>query len=266
MSILEQLTDYAKERVKIAKTQLSLDKLMAEVSTLPRGDFVFEQRIKKRNLIGEIAFICECKKASPSKGIIDPVYDYLDIARAYDAAKTDCISVLTEPKWFLGSDKHLHEIAKAVSAPCLRKDFVVDDYQIYEAKLLGTQAVLLICSILSDAQIKHMLELSNELGLSALVEAHDSDEVKRALDCGARMIGVNNRNLKDFSVDTSNSRRLRTLVPDDIIFVSESGVKDSVDVKNIVDCGANAILVGEAMMRSQDKSAMLQSLRSYKEV
>lgn len=266
MSILAQLTEYAQERVKIAKAQVSLDKLMSEVSLLPCGDFAFEKRIRERNLSGDIAFICECKKASPSKGVIDPSYDYLAIAKAYDAAKTDCISVLTEPKWFLGSNKHLHEIAKAVSAPCLRKDFVVDNYQIYEAKLLGAQAVLLICSILSDAQIKHMLDLCDELGLSALVEAHDSDEVKRALHCGARMIGVNNRNLKDFTVDTSNSRRLRTLVPDDIIFVSESGVKDSADVKNIVDSGANAILVGEAMMRSSDKSAMLQSLRNYKEV
>ena len=169
--------------------------------------------------------------------------------------------MLTEPKWFLGSDRYLEEIAETVAIPCLRKDFTVDEYMIYEAKLLGASAVLLICSILSEMQIKEYIGICDALGLSALVEAHDEEEVQTALSSGARIIGVNNRNLKDFSVDTGNSLRLRELIPDDILFVSESGVSSSGDVAALRQIGADGVLVGEALMRADDKKARLAELR-----
>lgn len=205
--------------------------------------------------------ICECKKASPSKGLIAPDFPYLEIAREYEDAGADAISVLTEPKWFLGSDVYLREIASAVDIPCLRKDFTVDEYMIYEAKLLGASAVLLICSILSEAQIREYLAVCDVLGLSALVEAHDEAEVDMALSAGARIIGVNNRNLKDFTVDTENSRRLRERIPRKVLFVSESGVSGAEDVKRLRQIGADAVLVGEALMRATDKKQALSNLR-----
>lgn len=173
------------------------------------------------------------QKASPSKGIIAPDFPYLEIARDYERAGADCISVLTEPKWFLGSDEYLSEIAANVSIPCLRKDFTVDEYMIYKARLLGASAVLLICSILDEAQIKEYINICDSLGLSALVEAHDENEVISAQRAGARIIGVNNRNLKDFSVDTENSARLKSLVSNNVLFVSESGVKTRADVEKL---------------------------------
>ena len=258
MTILDQLADYARERVAAAKSVRPLEQVKAEALALPKGDFAFEKALRKEG----ISFICECKKASPSKGLIAPDFPYLEIAKEYEAAGADCISVLTEPKWFLGSDEYLKEIASAVSIPCIRKDFTVDEYMIYEAKILGASAVLLICSILSEEQIREYIGICDELGLSALVETHDADEVKTALDSGARIIGVNNRNLKDFSVDTGNSMRLKELVGDDIIFVSESGVKDASDVSALKEAGVDAVLVGEALMRAPDKKAMLESFRS----
>jgi len=258
MTILDQLADYARERVAAAKSVRPLEQVKAEALALPKGDFPFEKALRKPGL----SFICECKKASPSKGIIAEDFPYLEIAKEYEAAGADCISVLTEPKWFLGSDKYLQEITSSVSIPCIRKDFTVDEYMIYEAKILGASAVLLICSILSADKIREYIGICDELGLSALVETHDADEVKTALDAGARIIGVNNRNLKDFSVDTGNSMRLKELVGDDIIFVSESGVKDASDVSALKEAGVDAVLVGEALMRASDKKAMLESFRS----
>ena len=234
MTILDRLAAYAQERVTAAKQNISIEELKERAVSLPRGDFAFEKALKK----DDIAFICECKKASPSKGVIAGDFPYLQIAKAYESAGADCISVLTEPKWFLGSDRYLQEIAAAVHIPCLRKDFTVDAYMLYEAKCLGAAAVLLICSILSEEQIKAYIQICDTLGLSALVEAHDEAEVKTALRCGARIIGVNNRNLKDFSVDTDNSRRLRRLIPKDVVFVSESGVKTPEDVQLLREVGA----------------------------
>lgn len=258
MTILDQLADHARERVAEAKAIRPLEDVKAAALALPKGDFPFEKALRKPGL----SFICECKKASPSKGIIAEDFPYLEIAKEYEAAGADCISVLTEPKWFLGSDKYLQEITSSVSTPCIRKDFTVDEYMIYEAKILGASAVLLICSILSADKIREYIGICDELGLSALVETHDADEVKTALDAGARIIGVNNRNLKDFSVDTGNSMRLKELVGDDSIFVSESGVKDASDVSALKEAGVDAVLVGEALMRAPDKKAMLESFRS----
>ena len=257
MNILNQLADHARERVAQARQTIPLGALMEQADALPSPDFSFEKALRKDGL----SFICECKRASPSKGLIAPDFPYLTIARDYEAAGADCISVLTEPKWFLGSDIYLQEIAEAVSIPCLRKDFVVDEYMIYQAKVLGAAAVLLICSILSLEQLKAFIGLCDRLGLSALVEAHDEAEVQKAITAGARILGVNNRNLKDFSVDTGNSRRLRALIPRDILFVSESGVRNAGDIVVLREMGADAVLIGEALMRAPDRKAALTQLR-----
>lgn len=257
MTILDQLADYARIRTEQAKRKLPLHVIREQAYTLPKGTFVFENALRKPGL----SFICECKKASPSKGLIAPDFPYLQIAGEYESAGADCISVLTEPKWFLGSDEYLKEIASSVSIPCLRKDFTVDEYMIYEAKILGAQAVLLICSILSTERMKEYIQICDTLGISALVEAHSEEEVKAAINAGARMIGVNNRNLKDFTVDTDNSRRLRELVPSDILFVAESGVKNSQDIQNLREIGVDAVLIGETLMRAADKKVKLDELR-----
>lgn len=257
MNILDQLADYARYRTEQAKKTVPLSAVRERALSMPKGEFSFERALQKPGL----SFICECKKASPSKGLIAPDFPYLQIAKEYEAAGADCISVLTEPKWFLGNDAYLREIAEAVSIPCLRKDFTVDAYMIYEAKLLGASAVLLICAILSEAQMKEYLAVCETLGLSALVEAHDEAEVEKALSAGTRMIGVNNRNLKDFTVDTENSRRLRSMIPKGTLFVSESGVSGPEDVERLAQIGADAVLVGEALMRAADKKQALSELR-----
>lgn len=257
MTILDQLAGHARERTEQAKQKTPLSVLKEQAEALPKGAFAFEQALKAPG----ISFICECKKASPSKGLIAPDFPYLSIAKEYQAAGADAISVLTEPKWFLGRDQYLREIASAVSIPCLRKDFTVDEYMIYEAKVLGASAVLLICSILTPAQLRDYQAVCDGLGLSALVEAHDEAEVRMALDAGARIIGVNNRNLKDFTVDTENSRRLRAMIPPSVLFVSESGVKTPADVENLRQVGADAVLIGETLMRAADKKSKLSELR-----
>lgn len=257
MTILEQLADHARQRTEQAKRVLPPEEIRHQALSLPKGGFSFQQALKKPG----VSFICECKKASPSKGLIAPNFPYLEIAKEYEAAGADCISVLTEPKWFLGNDEYLKEIAEAVLIPCLRKDFTVDEYQIYQAKVLGASAVLLICSVLTEDQMKDYIRICDELGLSALVEVHDEQEVQTALNAGARIIGVNNRNLKDFSVDTDNSRRLRELIPPGILFVSESGVRTAEDVETLRKIGADAVLIGETLMRASDKRAKLAELR-----
>lgn len=256
-TILDALAEHARARVEHAKAALPLEELKARTYALPKGAFEFEKALSCE----DIAFICECKKASPSKGLIAADFPYLQIARDYERAGADCISVLTEPKWFLGSDRYLQEISSTVPVPCLRKDFTVDEYMLYEAKLLGAKAVLLICSILSPSDMQAYLEICDALGLSALVEAHDATEVKTAIDIGARIIGVNNRNLKDFTVDVENSKRMRDLVPPEVLFVSESGVKSAEDIATLRKLGADAVLIGETLMRAEDKTAKLRELR-----
>ena len=257
MTILDQLAAYARERTEQAKRNLPPAEIRRQALALPKGTFPFEQALKKPGM----SFICECKKASPSKGLIAPDFPYLSIAKEYEAAGADCLSVLTEPKWFLGSDAYLKEIAAAVSLPCLRKDFTVDAYMIYEAKVLGASAVLLICSLLRREEIREWIGLCDALGLSALVEAHDEGEVQTALEAGARIIGVNNRNLKDFSVDANTSRRLRKQIPPEVLFVSESGVSSAQDVQKLREIGADGVLIGETLMRAADKKARLAELR-----
>lgn len=219
--------------------------------------FRFEKNLRQK----EMQFICEVKKASPSKGLIAEHFPYVDIAKAYEAAGAAAISVLTETDYFLGDDRYLRQIYDAVQTPLLRKDFTVDAYQIYQAKTLGAGAVLLICAILDEKRIRSFIELCDSLGMSALVEAHDAEEVRMADSAGARVIGVNNRNLKDFTVDIGNSLRLRELVPGDTLFVAESGISTPEDVRALREGGVNGVLIGESLMRAKDKKAMLDYLR-----
>ena len=256
-TILDELAAFAKMRVEESKKKEPLSAVRQRAEEMPDPAFRFEEALRG----SELAFICECKKASPSKGLIAPDFPYLEIARDYERAGAECISVLTEPKWFLGDDNYLRQIAETVSVPCIRKDFTVDEYMIYGARALGASAVLLICAILDDGQLKAYLKLSDELGLTALVEAHDENEVEAALKAGARVVGVNNRNLKDFSVDTDNSRRLRELIPREVLYVSESGVRTADDIREIRSIGADAVLVGETLMRAEDKTEKLRELR-----
>ncbi len=257
MTILDEIAAYARERVSISKERLPYEEVKEKALALPGRGNIFKKALAKE----ELSFICECKKASPSKGVIAEEFPYLEIAKDYDAVGADAVSVLTEPKWFLGSDEYLKEISENVSIPCLRKDFVVDPYMIYEAKLLGASAVLLIVAILSEKELAEYLEICSEIGLDALVEAHDEAEIRTALSVSASIIGVNNRNLKDFSIDKENSLKLRKIIPNDVIFVSESGIETAEDIRYVREMGADAVLVGETMMRAADKKAKLNELK-----
>ncbi|HPJ01750.1 MAG TPA: indole-3-glycerol phosphate synthase TrpC [Candidatus Limiplasma sp.] len=252
--ILSELAAHARKRVEAAKQEKPLEAIRAQALALPKGDFRFEKALRQPRA----ALICEVKKASPSKGVIDAEFDYLAIARDYQAGGADCISCLTEPKWFLGSDEIFADIRKAVTLPMLRKDFTVDEYQLYESTLLGADAVLLICALLDTRTIARYLGICEALGISALVETHDAAEIGSAVRAGARLIGVNNRNLKDFSVDFSNAESLRRLVPETAVFVAESGVQSPADVAALRQAGAGAVLVGEALMRAENRQEMLQ--------
>lgn len=258
MNILEEIAGKRKADVERRKESLPLENIKAQAMALTDENekFRFEKSLRGEG----IRFICEVKKASPSKGIIAEEFPYLDIAKDYEAAGAAAISVLTEPEYFLGSDAYLREIAGAVQIPVLRKDFTVDAYQIYEAKVLGASAVLLICALLDDETLAEYLEIAHSLGLSALVETHDEEEIRRAVAAGARVIGVNNRDLKTFTVDIQNSVRLRELVPEEIIFVSESGIKTAEDIRRLSENGTDAVLVGETLMRCPDKKRMLEEL------
>lgn len=261
--ILDTIAEATRIRVDKAKEKLPFDQLKARLydgcgvrSFHSRNAFAFE-----RSLQSQLSFICEVKKASPSKGVIAEEFPYLSIAREYEAAGAQAISVLTEPDFFQGSDQYLSEISSEVNIPVLRKDFTIDEYQLYEAKLLGADAVLLICALLSTDTIRKYITICNNLGLSALVEAHDEAEVRSALEAGARIIGVNNRNLQTFEVDINNAIRLRSLVPESISFVAESGIRTPEDMIKLKAAGVNAVLIGETLMRSPDKKEQLSRLR-----
>lgn len=262
-TILDTIAEATKERVRKAKLLVPAESLREQAFALAAGEsfaegdiLPFEAALRKEG----ISLICECKKASPSKGIIAEDFPYLQIAKEYEKAGASAISVLTEPQWFLGDLSYLSEIAKEVSIPCLRKDFTVDEYMIYEAKIAGASAVLLICSILSQEELNRYHALCDELHLSALVEAHDEGEVDMALAAGARIIGVNNRDLKNFHVDPSNCLRLRKRIPDGVIFVAESGVHCREDVAILEKEHVDAILIGEAIMKSCEKSTFVKNL------
>lgn len=258
MNILEQLAEHARERVEYDKKIISEQGVIDLARSMgPANGEAFYKAIAKPDL----GVICEIKKASPSKGMIDPVFDYMAIALEYELAGADAISCLTEPKWFLGSDAIFMDIRVAVKTPMLRKDFVVDPYQLYQARCMGADCVLLICSLLDTETIRQYLDICERLGLAALVEAHNEEEIRSAVKAGARMIGVNNRNLKDFSVDMNNAGRLRELIPADRLFVAESGVKTAADAAILGKAGADAVLVGEALMRAANKYELINEMR-----
>lgn len=259
--ILDEIVKKRKINIAKQKQIKSLAMLKQEAEALPQNrDFPLEKALMKQ----DINFICEVKKASPSKGIIAQDFPYLIIAKEYELAGASAISVLTEPDYFLGEDKYLQEIAQNVSIPVLCKDFIIDEYQIYKAKILGASAILLICAILDDETLKRFFTLAEKLGLSCLVEAHDENEIKRALKIQARIIGVNNRNLKDFTVDVENSLKLRSLVPENVIFVSESGIKTKEDIEKLRVHQVQAVLIGETFMRAKDKVLALNELYGKK--
>lgn len=255
--ILDELANYAKKRVAKSKVTAPAGLVIAKALEQSKGTHRFETELRKSGL----SFICEVKKASPSKGMISIDFPYLEIARDYVAGGAACISCLTEPKWFLGSDKIFTDIRNTVSLPMIRKDFTVDPYQIYEAKLLGADAVLLICALLDTKDIAFMLEICDMLGISAVVEAHNKPEVLSAIAAGARIIGVNNRNLKDFTVDFENALTLRQLIPNDVVYIAESGIRDVADLYALASIKADAVLIGEALMRSDNKIAALGKMK-----
>ena len=305
--ILDEIAAKTKERVAEQKKKVSLEEIKRQALDIvaretDNGSSPYTKFPFRDNLAADgISFICEVKKASPSKGLIAPDFPYVDIAKEYEAAGASAISVLTEPFYFQGSNQFLMDIKKEVNIPLLRKDFTVDEYMIYEAKVIGASAVLLICAILDDEQLVSYLKLAHELGLSALVEAHDEDEVRRAIACGAGIIGVNNRDLRTFTVDIMNSVRLRKLVPDTVpvkdsltkgsgtdtvcdvksdihsdkesdpfvdpfgsqkmVYVSESGIKTKEDIDRLKANGTDAVLIGETFMRSPDKKRLFAELK-----
>ena len=262
--VLDELAALTKARIEKQKLSISFEDIKREAELMAARDmevqefdYPFEEALSQKGL----SIISEVKKASPSKGIIAEEFPYLEIACEYEASGANAISCLTEPDRFKGSDEYLKEIVKKVSIPVLRKDFTIDPYMIYQAKLFGASAVLLIAAILSDKELSEYFEIADTLGLSCLFEAHDEEEVKRCIAAGARIVGVNNRNLKDFTVDVSNSVKLRRLVPDDVTFVSESGIEKPEDVKILKENGTDAVLIGEMLMRSSDKGELIRRLR-----
>lgn len=257
--ILHEIAEYTKLRVEEDKKKISLDSIKSIATTMQKGDFSFERAISAT----KNAVIAEVKKASPSKGIISHDFDYKQIAKSYVDGGATCLSVLTEPKWFMGSDSIFEEIRKDVRIPIIRKDFTIDEYQIYQAKIMGADCVLLICALLSQNQLEEYLAICESLGISALVETHDENEIAMARKAGARMIGVNNRNLHDFSVDISTASNLKRIIPENILFVAESGITTLEDAQNLLKNGANALLIGEALMRSANRNAFLTAIREF---
>lgn len=259
--ILDDLANATRRRVEKKKKEVPFEEVKKEALRLAGSEEVFSFPFEKAIQKEDISFICEVKKASPSKGIIAEAFPYLEIARDYERAGADCISVLTETDYFKGEDRFLREINDAVSIPTIRKDFIIDPYMIYEAKCLGASCVLLIAALLDTDTIKEYKKICDALGLSALVEAHDEKELESAIRADARMIGVNNRDLKTFTVDINNSIRLRNSVPKEILFVAESGIQTSDDIEALRKAGVNGVLIGETLMRSNDKKAMLERLK-----
>lgn len=256
--ILDKISLSTRIRVEQAKSLVLPAELKKKALSIKTdAPFCFEKALTG----SELSFICEVKKASPSKGVIAVTFPYLQIAQEYEAAGANAISVLTEPEFFLGSDAYLSEIKQAAHIPVLRKDFTVDDYQIYEAKTLGADAVLLICALLNTKLLAEYITVCDQLGMSALVEAHTAEEVDCALQAGARVIGVNNRNLKTFEVDLHTCIKLRGIVPQNVVFVAESGIQTAQDVAILKKANVNAVLIGETLMRSKDKKADLNRLK-----
>ena len=256
--ILDDIVAKQNLRIEKEKKEKNLNILKQEALGRPSSKtFFFEDSLKSK----DFAFICELKKASPSKGIIVEEFPYTDIAQEYEQAGAAAISVLTEPNFFKGNDKFLKDVADIVNIPVLRKDFIIDEYQIYQAKIIGADAILLICAILDETTLNKFLNIAKSLKLSCLVETHNEDEIKKALNSGAKIIGINNRDLKTFTVDINTSLKLRKFIPEDKILISESGIKNAQDIKTLKNAGFNGALIGESMMLSKDKKQFLSELR-----
>lgn len=257
---LEKIVNSVKKRLEIKKAGLSFEKIIELALDMPQNqDFTFEKALTT----DDVEFICEVKKASPSKGIISLDFPYMQIATDYAAGGAAAISVLTEPEFFLGSDEYLLDISNSVTIPTLRKDFIIDRYQLYEARLLGASAILLIAEILDEKSIREYISIADMLGLSVLVESHSLHQMEKAIAAGARIIGVNNRNLDTFEVDINTSINLRKKAPQELIFVSESGISTPEDIAILRDNKVNAVLIGETLMRSDDRVKTLKMLRGF---
>ena len=258
MDILEEIAQKTRERMVLCKERKTLRQLKEEAFSMNCDTgFPFEKALRQKG----VSFICEVKRASPSKGLIAEEFPYVEIAKTYEEAGASAISVLTEPYYFQGADEYLSEIHQAVQLPLLRKDFIIDEYMIYEAKVMGASAVLFICSLLDGTVLKKYIEIADSLGLSALVEAHDEGQVMQATSAGARVVGVNNRDLRTFTVDIKNSIRLRKLVSEDVLFVSESGIQTAEDIRGLAENHVDAALIGETLMRSGNVKEILANMK-----
>jgi len=259
MTILDRIAEHTRTRVAADKKLIPMDEMRRIALSCKTGNgTAFYEAIARDGL----SFICEIKKASPSKGVIDPVFDYRKIVEEYNSAGADCISCLTEPKWFHGSDFIFSDIRTRTELPMIRKDFVIDSYQLYQAKTLGADCVLLICALLDSKTLSEYLDICGNLNIAALVEVHDESEISVAVTAHARMIGINNRDLRDFSVDLNNSARMRERIPSGCLCVAESGVKTPEDASAIKKAGADGVLIGEALMTARDKTTLLSAMRT----
>ncbi len=258
--ILHKIAESTELRVKKDKESLSLEEIKHAALKLQKGELVFEKALNRNR----VSIIAEVKKASPSKGIISADFPFLKIAKEYEQIRVAAISVLTEPNWFLGSKEIFMEIRNHVKLPMLRKDFTIDKYQIYQSYLMGADAILLIVALLNEGKIKEYLDICKTLGISAVVETHDKKEIEIAINAGAKIIGVNNRNLNDFTVDLNNASNLKKYIPKDVVYVAESGILSPSDGINLINNGANALLIGEALMKSDDKEGFIKNILEHK--
>lgn len=261
--IIDDIVASTFERVAENKKRNSIDKLARLAFEKPiNKDYPFEKALRNK---ANLAYIMEIKRCVPTKGEITRNFDYKSIAKEYEDIGATAISVMTEPDYFKGDDDFLAEIARIVKIPVLRDDFIVDEYMVYESKLLGADAITLICSVLDEITLMRCLNLAENLGMSAVVEAHSSMQVKKALRVGAKIIAVNNCDLRNFEIDMNNSLELQKMIPEDVIFISRSGVKTYQDICKLEENNVNAVMVGEVLMRSHDKRKTFEILQGLRE-
>jgi len=245
MSILQKIVENTRDNLKVKKTNLSLEEIKSSLAELSLSKSNFKTSISNKNE----AIIAEIKKASPSAGVIAEDFNPVSKAKDYEAFGASALSILTEEDFFLGSNEYLKAVKKITSLPILRKDFIIDEYQIYESKLIGADCILLIASILSDQQLEEFVAVAKTLELDYLIEVHDENELKRAELFEDALIGVNNRNLKTFEVDLDNSVRLRNLFIKNNVFIAESGIKSREDVDYLKSNNIKVFLIGESLMK-----------------
>lgn len=258
-NILEEIYQHKLVEVRGKKKLKPLQEICKELKCQENKPKDFFQALKNKDESGETALICEIKKASPSRGIIRENFDPVELAKIYNDSGATCMSILTDEKYFMGSDQYLSNVRKISNLPILRKDFIVDNYQIYEAKLLGADCILLIVAMLDDVKLHELEDCAISLGLSVLIEVHCEEELKRALKMKSKLIGINNRNLKTMKVDLQTSLNLAELVPLDYVLVSESGIKDIADILLLKEAGINCFLIGEHFMSQNNIAAAVKA-------